>query len=86
MTTSMPSAAAWAPSSRAWPRCAVSTTSSLSSPARAPTSTSRIPGVVLVAAGLTTTSARMTASLGMWRAIYLQDRFGAGRSATGRPA
>src|SRR4051794_23058448 len=58
-TRSMPSAAARAPSSAAWPRCEVSTTSSLSSLARAPTSTSRIFAVVLVAAGLTTTSARM---------------------------
>jgi hypothetical protein len=86
MTTSMPSAAACAPSSRAWPRCAVSTTSSLSSPARAPTRTSRIPGVVLVAAGLTTTSARMTASLGMARAIDLQVSPGAGVRAARRPA
>ena len=62
-TRSMPSAAAWAPSSPAWPRCAVSTTSSLSSLARAPTSTSRILAVVLVAAGLTTTSARMASRL-----------------------
>ena len=62
-TRSMPSAAAWAPSSRAWPRWAVSTTSSFSSLARAPTRTSRILAVVLVAAGLTTTSARMAARL-----------------------
>src|SRR4051794_16279452 len=62
-TRSMPSVAAWPPSSAACPRCAVSTTSSFSSLARAPTSTSRILAVVLVAAGLTTTSARMATRL-----------------------
>jgi hypothetical protein len=62
-TRSIPSAAAMAASSRPCPRWEVWTTSSLSSLANAPTSTSRIFAVVLVAAGLTTTSARMNARL-----------------------
>ena len=69
-------------SSRACPRWAVSTTSTLSSLARAPTRTSRILAVVLVAAGLTTTSARMAVRLAT-RGLFAAE---SGAGPPGRPA
>src|SRR5215218_1291378 len=62
-TTSTPSTHALRASSLPWPRWVVSASSTCSSPARVVSTRSRTPRLVVVAAGLATTSARMAVRL-----------------------